>query len=139
MDAADQSSHSPLLAGLLLIAGGAFWTGILIAAGGGNAFLRAIVTVIVALSLAGLMLVYVNAGRDASETLLWALLGFETALALLTVLSLTIFGWIPVVLTALAIGWWPRRPGERAITPLRLAVQIIAFLVVLAPFFVPAL
>lgn len=137
MDVADQQSHSPRLSSLLLAAGGAFWAGIVIAAGGGNAFLQAIVTAIVVLSLVGLILVQVVPFRSTGESVIWALLGLEVALALLTFFSLTLVGWIPVVLTILAIQWWPRDPQERTVTKLHLLVQVIAFLIVLSPFLVP--
>lgn len=137
MEATDQPSHTPLLSSLLLAAGGAFWAGIIIAAGGGNGFVRTIVGIVVVLSLAGLFLVHTGPARSMGETLIWTLLGVETALALLTFFSLTLFGWIPVVLTILAIAWWPRRPQERAVTLPRVIVQVVAFLLVLAPFIVP--
>src|SRR6476661_1792179 len=124
MDIADQPSHSPVLSGLLLMASAAFWAGIFIATGGGNAFFRAVVSIIVALSLAGLILVFLVPGRRAGDALLWALLGIETALALLTVSSLTIHGWLPAVLTALTTGCWPRGPGQPALMPFHLAVQV---------------
>ena len=108
-----------------------------IAAGGGNAFFRAVIAAIVLLSITGLIVVQIGSARGAGEMLLWVLLGIEIALALLTLFSLVIYGWIPVVLTMLAIQWWPRRPRERAITGLHLLVQLLAFLVVLAPFIVP--
>lgn len=137
MEATDQPSHTPLLSSLLLAAAGAFWTGIVIAAGGGNAFVRTIVGIVVVLSLAGLFLVHIGPARSMGETLIWALLGVEIAIALLTFFSLVIYGWIPVVLTILAIASWPRRPQERAVTLPRVIVQVVAFLLVLAPFIVP--
>lgn len=137
MEATDQPSHTPLLSSLLLAAGGAFWAGIVIAAGGGNAFFRTIVGIVVVLSLAGLILVQIEPARGLGENLVWALLGVEVALALLAFFSLTLFAWIPVVLTILAIQWWPRRHDEQTITALHLLVQSFAFLAVLAPFIVP--
>lgn len=137
MTVAEQPSHSPLLAGLLLVAGGAFWLGILLAAGGGNDFFRAVTTTIAILTLASLMLLCFEAGRRPGETVAWVLLGVEIALALLTTFSLAIFGWIPVVLTILAIDWWPRRPRERAITARHLIAQFLAFLAVLAALVAP--
>lgn len=137
MDTAGQPAHSPLLAGLLLPAGAAFWAGIALVAGGGNAFGRSLIGAIIVLSLAGLASLPFPAGRATGETVVWALLGVEVALALLTFFSLLIFGWIPVALTVLAIVWWPRHPSGRALTPLRLTVQILAFLAALAPLVVP--
>lgn len=138
MTTAEKPPHSPLLAGLLLAAGGAFWLGILFAAGGGNAFFRAITATIVVLTLATLASLPIASGRATGETIAWVLLGVDIALALLTLFSLAIFGWIPVVLTLLAIDWWPRRPRERAVTARHLIAHFLAFGAVLAALVVTA-